>query len=271
MRELVVLQDDLPLYPNVTLYDLNDVSSFDSPYSSRSGDSAFSFPDQETMELELSMMDSDTSNSNSSSSTSYSFFEDSLVESQANVSGGCGPVPVTVKMEEDNEPHRVQEIKVEPRDDEEVDTIFPTSMFSPCGNGGGLSNQAPVRGTVKKSKPNHANKLSTYQTAKDKKIFPFRLHDLASDENFEPLTWSADGTMLVVNMKTINSPEHLRMICRSKKFASFLRQLHLYGFRKETRCLPNKRSSVKMAFYQHRYFQRDNSHLLYKINRVKAH
>lgn len=270
MRDLTS-QDDFLLNSNVTLYDLNGVSSFDSPYSSRSGDSAFSFPDQESIELELSMMDSDTSNS--SASTSYSFFDDSLAESHANVSGGCGPVPVTVKAEEDNEPHRVREIKMEPRDDDEVGTIFPTSMFSPCGNGAGagLSNQAPVRGTVKKSKPNHANKLSTYQTAKDKKIFPFRLHDLASDENFEPLAWSGDGTMLVVNMKTINSPEHLRMICRSKKFASFLRQLHLYGFRKETRCLPNKRSTVKMAFYQHCYFQRDNSDLLYKINRVKAH
>ena len=102
---------------------------------------------------------------------------------------------------------------------------------------------------------------------KNRKIFPFRLWDLVSDNNFEPLSWNSDGTMVVVNMQTIN--RHLVKICRTKKFASFLRQLHLYGFRKDARCLPNKRASAKIAYYQHQYFLRNDPSLLYKINRVK--
>ncbi|KAI2809891.1 heat shock factor [Blomia tropicalis] len=120
-------------------------------------------------------------------------------------------------------------------------------------------------------KPNSFERFEIKKTipkfGKDKKIFPFRLWELASNESFEPIKWNYDGTMIMVNLQSINN--HLLDICRTKKYASFLRQLHLYGFRKDSRCLPNKRSVTKYSYYSHRFFRRNDYGLLNKINRVK--
>ena len=98
------------------------------------------------------------------------------------------------------------------------------------------------------------------------KRFPFRLHDLASDENFKALSWNRHGTMLVVHMKYI---KELAKICRSRNFSSFLRQLHLYGFRKNSRYGPNRRFPAQSAYYGHENFLRDHPEELFLINRVK--
>lgn len=63
--------------------------------------------------------------------------------------------------------------------------------------------------------------------------FPIKLWNLASDENFIPIGWSSDGLSVVIN-EVLLEPV-LGSFFRSKKYSSFLRQLHLYGFRKVTR------------------------------------
>jgi hypothetical protein len=63
--------------------------------------------------------------------------------------------------------------------------------------------------------------------------FPFKLWHLASDETFAPINWSKDGAALLIDHMALEPV--LSYFFRSKKFSSFLRQLHLYGFRKVTR------------------------------------
>ena len=100
--------------------------------------------------------------------------------------------------------------------------------------------------------------------------FPFKLWNLASDEEFKPIQWSPDGMSLILNEYALDSV--LKYFFRGKKFSSFLRQLHLYGFRKVTRAHRNqsetdKLRSVYISMYQCQHFQRDRYDLVKSVRR----
>ncbi|XP_027205770.2 uncharacterized protein LOC113799352 isoform X1 [Dermatophagoides pteronyssinus] len=107
--------------------------------------------------------------------------------------------------------------------------------------------------------------------------FPIKLWNLASDQSFKPIRWSRDGMSVIINEH--NLEPNLGYYFRSKKFSSFLRQLHLYGFRKVTRARNhhhriddhhhhhNHHHNEFLSEYQCNYFQRDNFELAKKIRR----
>lgn len=90
--------------------------------------------------------------------------------------------------------------------------------------------------------------------------FPLKLFSLASDEKFDAIEWTPDGTKIEINTKKMEPLLHC--LFRTNKYASFLRQLHLYGFRKA-------KSSPKadVGLYFNQYFQRDQQELITNISR----
>lgn len=107
--------------------------------------------------------------------------------------------------------------------------------------------------------------------------FPIKLWNLASDKNFKPINWSSDGMSLIIDEYALEP--NLGYFFRSKKFSSFLRQLHLYGFRKVTRARNhrNTNSSVRIgemksrseciSEYQCAFFRRDKLELVKNVRR----
>lgn len=74
--------------------------------------------------------------------------------------------------------------------------------------------------------------------------FPVKLWNLASDRLFTAIAWSEDGTSLIMDEYQLEPA--LKYFFRSHKFSSFLRQLHLYGFRKMTRMRSHKGDQEKV-------------------------
>lgn len=105
--------------------------------------------------------------------------------------------------------------------------------------------------------------------------FPLKLWNLASDLNFKPIRWSSDGMSLVIDEYALEPL--LGYFFRSKKFSSFLRQLHLYGFRKVTRARNHRSYGYRygesksrmdcISEYQCAFFQRDSPHLVKNVRR----
>lgn len=143
-----------------------------------------------------------------------------------------------------------------------------TSSSSEAVPSSTLTELSPNRNVAKKCISMSGKEIrKAAKKKKDERLFPFRLHELASSENFQPLNWAVDGTCLSIDMQSIHL--HLKEICRSKKYSSFLRQLHLYGFRKVSRCLPNTRVDSKVAIYRHPLFLEHSPELLEKMVRIK--
>lgn len=104
--------------------------------------------------------------------------------------------------------------------------------------------------------------------------FPLKVWRLASEPTFEPIKWSEDGKSLIIDSVALEPT--LGYFFRSVKFSSFLRQLHLYGFRKmaKTRSfkkLPNRSGKPKkseqdsldsIAEYAAKDFERDRPDLI---------
>lgn len=90
--------------------------------------------------------------------------------------------------------------------------------------------------------------------------FPLKLFNLASDDSFDPIKWTPDGMMIGICMEKMEPL--LPHLFRTDKYASFLRQLHLYGFRKE-----KNSDGVGVALYHNPNFQRDQPALITNISR----
>lgn len=107
--------------------------------------------------------------------------------------------------------------------------------------------------------------------------FPMKVWRLASEPTYEPIKWSEDGKSLIVDEVALEPT--LGYFFRSVKFSSFLRQLHLYGFRKmaKTRSfkrLPKRSGKPKrsekdsldhIAEYAAKDFERDRFDLIDEV------
>lgn len=94
---------------------------------------------------------------------------------------------------------------------------------------------------------------------KNIKIFPVKLWNIINNKNFEAaIHWSDDGKSFYIDSNK------LKCLCLGKTNAhfhteqpkSFIRQLHLYGFRK-----------IDKHQFQHKFFQRDRPDLINHIHR----
>lgn len=125
-------------------------------------------------------------------------------------------------------------------------------------------------------KENKIEEMQRINTKYTHQRFPIKLWNLASDENFKPINWSPDGLSLIIDEYSLEP--NLGYFFRSKKFSSFLRQLHLYGFRKVTRAR-NHRSTSNIRIgemksrseciseYQCTFFRRDQLDLVKNVRR----
>ncbi|UXI18345.1 homeobox protein MOX-1 [Sarcoptes scabiei] len=100
--------------------------------------------------------------------------------------------------------------------------------------------------------------------------FPIKLWNLANDEQFQAIQWSSDGKNLRISECALEM--NLGVLFRTKKFSSFLRQLHLYGFRKVQRARNHQRSRSPSlegtyAEYQCLAFQRNRFDLIKNVKR----
>ncbi|CAM9521994.1 unnamed protein product, partial [Heterosigma akashiwo] len=84
---------------------------------------------------------------------------------------------------------------------------------------------------------------------------------ILEDEEYRSYTfWNADGNAFFVRQVDEFLNEILPKYFKQSKFASFQRQLNLYGFRKVTK-------GPDSGAYAHRYFLRGQEQLLHKVRR----
>lgn len=99
------------------------------------------------------------------------------------------------------------------------------------------------------------------------KIFPEKVWLLASDTNFAPIVWNKSGSVIKIYLSELEP--YLLKISRSPQFQSFLRQLHLYGFRKTTN-FNNKKIDFDCNehSYMRKHFHRNHYE---KLSLIKRH
>ncbi|KAH9388936.1 heat shock transcription factor [Tyrophagus putrescentiae] len=109
--------------------------------------------------------------------------------------------------------------------------------------------------------------------------FPMKVWRLASEPTFGPIKWAEDGKSLIIDEQALEPM--LGHFFRSDKFSSFLRQLHLYGFRKMSKphsfkALPDRNNKPKkkgrssldgFAEYAAKDFERDQYESINKVRR----
>ena len=98
-------------------------------------------------------------------------------------------------------------------------------------------------------------------------ISPFveKTFDMVSDaKNKEYVKWSDSGDTLIINDINTFSDLILPEYFNHNNYSSFIRQLNMYGFRKE-----NKEKKTKQEEYKHEYFRKGSKELLKNITRKK--
>lgn len=87
-------------------------------------------------------------------------------------------------------------------------------------------------------------------------LFPQKLWNLANSSSFPAINWSKNGLEIQINIDKLTP--FLRHITRTHKFESFLRQLHMYGFRKTTNFnLKKRKFDRNIVCYFREGFTRD--------------
>jgi len=88
--------------------------------------------------------------------------------------------------------------------------------------------------------------------------------DNCSVEHPNVASWTADGTAFVVKDTAQLATDHLPRYFKHSNFQSFVRQLNIYGFRKDTAIPPGSREDV----FRHDYFRQGREDLLESIKRT---
>lgn len=94
-----------------------------------------------------------------------------------------------------------------------------------------LSSAEPIV-TQSMSSSKRSNKLSKRREGEDVPIFLRKTYEMINTCNPEMATWSEDGTSFVVKDPDRFASEEIPRFFKHNKFASFVRQLNFYGFRK---------------------------------------
>jgi len=89
------------------------------------------------------------------------------------------------------------------------------------------------------------------------------LRMLSSNTNPESIRWGADGTTVLISDPSAFATKVIPKYFKHSNFASFVRQLNLYGFHKTTQ-------DPEVCEFQHKYFKRDQPSLLHNIKRKVA-
>ena len=89
--------------------------------------------------------------------------------------------------------------------------------------------------------------------------------DNCSVEHPNVASWTADGTAFAVKDSAQLATDHLPRYFKHSNFQSFVRQLNIYGFRKDTAIPPGSREDV----FRHDYFRQGREDLLESIKRTK--
>mmetsp|Transcript_48414 Transcript_48414/g.89796 ORF Transcript_48414/g.89796 Transcript_48414/m.89796 type:complete len:421 (-) Transcript_48414:201-1463(-) len=96
------------------------------------------------------------------------------------------------------------------------------------------------------------------------KAFPIKLHDMLDDESLDEIvSWQSHGRCFVVRDHKRFASEVMPQYFKQTKFASFQRQLNLYGFQRFTQ------GQDKNGYY-HEYFLRGQRHLCSSMIRMKV-
>ncbi|XP_053486063.1 heat shock factor protein 5-like [Ictalurus furcatus] len=122
---------------------------------------------------------------------------------------------------------------------------------------------------------------ATFVTLINPNQFPAKLWRLVNDPQIRSIWWDTSGEGILVHQQAfeaevlLSQPRHLSEYFRTTDFVSFIRQLNLYGFRKERtdRDVSDKQpnvSSIKaqLHHFHNPFFKRDKPELLVKLKRL---
>lgn len=91
--------------------------------------------------------------------------------------------------------------------------------------------------------------------------FVLRLYEMISNtKNSETLAWTDSGTSFAIVNTDNFTLKLLKKHFKNKNYSSFVRQLNLYGFRKQ-------RDTGEIHVYAHEYFLKDQPEVLCQVNR----
>ncbi|KAF4087656.1 hypothetical protein AMELA_G00073190 [Ameiurus melas] len=124
------------------------------------------------------------------------------------------------------------------------------------------------------------NDEATFVTSINPNQFPGKLWRLVNDPQIHSIWWDASGEGILVNQlpfeaEVLQAPKQVTEYFRTTDFISFVRQLNLYGFRKERIDLdvpdnqPNISSTdAQLHHFHNPYFKRDKPELLVNLKRL---
>ncbi|XP_053501786.1 heat shock factor protein 5 isoform X2 [Ictalurus furcatus] len=124
------------------------------------------------------------------------------------------------------------------------------------------------------------NDETTFVTSINPNQFPGKLWRLVNDPQIRSIWWDASGEGILVNQlpfeaEVLQVPRQVTEYFRTTDFISFVRQLNLYGFRKEridfdvSDNQPNSSSTdAQLHHFHNPYFKRDKPELLVKLKRL---
>ncbi|XP_053542479.1 heat shock factor protein 5-like [Ictalurus punctatus] len=122
------------------------------------------------------------------------------------------------------------------------------------------------------------NTDATFGTFINPNYFPGKLWRLVNDPQICSVWWDDSGEGILIHQETfeaevlLSQPTHLSEYFRTADFISFIRQLNLYGFKKQRTNISDKQSynpSIKaqLHHFHNPYFKRDKPELLLDIKR----
>lgn len=114
---------------------------------------------------------------------------------------------------------------------------------------------------------NLEQQLAAFYRRKDKR-FVEKLWDLVENNELDDvIRWGTDGTYIVIPNTTTFEERVLKVYFKTKVYSSFVRQLHMYGFRKRTQEV--ELTATGACNFEHKLFSRGKFDQLLRIQRTQ--